>query len=142
MLQFSIKIHIKSFETSTLQATKAQIERICSILLLEEQNSSEPSIANSLLTNSLQSVIEKRKNNGFAFYTSFPSSKKKLTVLRSPHIDKKSREQFQRHVYKSQISVFSANREIPSLLLFLLKNSEFSGVQLKIASKFLTPFYY
>ena len=142
MVQFSIKIHIKSFETSTLQATKAQIERICSTLLFEKQNSSASLIVDSLLANRQQGVIEKRKHNGFAFYTSFPSSEKKLTVLRSPHIDKKSREQFQRHVYKSQISVFSDNREIPSLLLFLLKNSEFPGVQLKIASKFSTPFYW
>jgi ribosomal protein S10 len=142
MVQFSIKIHIKSFETSTLQMTKAQIERICSTLLLEKQNSSASLIVDSLLANRQQGVAEKRENNGFAFYTSFPSSEKKLTVLRSPHIDKKSREQFQRHVYKSQISVFSGNREIPSLLLFLLKNSEFPGVQLKIASKFSTPFYW
>lgn len=150
MLQFSVKIHIKSFESSTLQATKTQIERICSILLLEKQNSSAnaglrsaslPSIADSLLINSQQSVIEKIKNNGFASYTSFPSAKKKLTVLKSPHIDKKSREQFQRHVYKSQISLFSDSREIPSLLLFLLKTSEFTGVQLKITSNFSTPFY-
>jgi ribosomal protein S10 len=139
MVQFSIKIHIKSFETSTLQATKAQIERICSTLLLRKQNSSASLIVDTLLANRQQGVI---KDSGFAFYTSFPSSEKKLTVLRSPHIDKKSREQFQRHVYKSQISVFSDNREIPSLLLFLLKNSEFPGVQLKIASKFSTPFYW
>ena len=139
MVQFSIKIHIKSFETSTLQATKAQIERICSTLLLRKQNSSASLIVDTLLANKQQGVI---KDSGFAFYTSFPSSEKKLTVLRSPHIDKKSREQFQRHVYKSQISVFSDNREIPSLLLFLLKNSEFPGVQLKIASKFSTPFYW
>ena len=142
MVQFSIKIHIKSFETSTLQATKAQIERICSTLLLEKQNSSASLIVDSLLADKQQGVVGKRKQNGFAFYTSFPSSEKKLTVLRSPHIDKKSREQFQRHVYKSQISVSSGNREIPSLLLFLLKNSEFPGVQLKIASKFSTPFYW
>ena len=141
MLQFSIKIYIKSFETSTLQATKAQIERIYSTLLLEKQSSPAALIADSLLTNIQQGVRGKRKNNGFVLYTSFPSSKKKLTVLRSPHIDKKSREQFQRHVYKSQISVSSDNREIPSLLLFLLKNSEFPGVELKIASKFSTPFY-
>ena len=139
MVQFSIKIHIKSFETSTLQATKAQIERICSTLLLEKQNSSALLIVDTLLASRQQGVI---KDNGFAFYTSFPSSEKKLTVLRSPHIDKKSREQFQRHVYKSQISVFSDKREIPSLLLFLLRNSEFPGVQLKIASKFSTPFYW
>ena len=61
-----------------------------------------------------------------------PTVKKRLTVLRSPHIDKKSREQFEWKRYKRSITVSFQKKERVSLFLFLLKNGKFPGVQVEI----------
>lgn len=65
----------------------------------------------------------------------FPVHFQKLTVLRSPHIDKKARDQFEIRRFKNIISFdinfSSANR---ALLIFLndLQNIHCSGVQIQI----------
>ena len=76
-----------------------------------------------------------------------PNKMKKFTVLRSPHIDKKSREQFQLKSCKRKIILtpnfnesqnkevskdgYSANNEI-YLFLDNIKQCSFSGVQIQI----------
>ena len=64
-----------------------------------------------------------------------PLKIKKFTVLRSPHIDKKSREQFQIKFYKKNISVL-INQEDSELkkLIFIenLKYIQFVGIQLQV----------
>jgi len=62
-----------------------------------------------------------------------PIRKKLYTVLRSPHKDKKSREQFESRRWKARIIINTGkSRNITNLLFFLLKNSEFSGVELQV----------
>ena len=68
---------------------------------------------------------------------SLPFLKKKFTVLRSPHIDKKSREQFEWTHYKKSLFLSFQKSSIFSLFLFLLKNSSFPGVQIQISLKHL-----
>ena len=65
-----------------------------------------------------------------------PEKKKKITVLRSPHIDKKSQEQFEIRNYKTNI-IFNI-KEFNTSLLFLqiLKNSNLFGVEIEIITKF------
>jgi small subunit ribosomal protein S10 len=60
-----------------------------------------------------------------------PKRKSIYTVLRSPHIDKKSREQFEMTVFKQLIIV---NTEIRNLQekLFNLRFHEMPGVQMKV----------
>ena len=52
-----------------------------------------------------------------------PVQIKKFTVLRSPHIDKSSREQFQRKTYKKIIQLDSINESFAYFLIDIFKNS-------------------
>ena len=71
---------------------------------------------------------------------SLPTIIKKYTVLRSPHIDKKSREQFEWKRYKKSIILQFQERCFLSLFVFLLKNSTFPGVQVEVNLQ--TPSFY
>ena len=65
-------------------------------------------------------------------YIHYPTIIKKYTVLRSPHIDKKSREQFEWRRYKKSIILQFQEKRFFSFFVFLLKNSSFPGVQVEI----------
>ena len=69
-----------------------------------------------------------------------PVQIKKFTVLRSPHIDKSSREQFQRKTYKKIIQLDSFNESFAFFLIDILKNSQLIGIELEINIKFLEHF--
>lgn len=72
---------------------------------------------------------------------SFPRKIKKFTVLRSPHIDKKSREQFQIEYYKNIITLEGvASLHLESFHIFIenLKQSKFYGIQMKIQFHYST----
>ena len=69
-----------------------------------------------------------------------PSHTKKFTVLQSPHIDKKSREQFQLKIYKQIIQIKFIDKQKAFLFIELLKNLEFIGVEMEIKIKFLDYF--
>ena len=71
---------------------------------------------------------------------SLPTCKKKYTVLRSPHIDKKSREQFEWKKDKKSLTLFFGKKKNLLFFLFLLKNSSFPGVQVEINIKHSTFF--
>ncbi len=61
-----------------------------------------------------------------------PQEIKKITVLRSPHIDKKSREQFEIRRHKSVFIFNIENRSCAVLFFECLKNSQIYGVELSI----------
>ena len=86
------------------------------------------------INNYLKNLPEKNMER----VVSLPTCKKKYTVLRSPHIDKKSREQIEWKRYKKSIFLFFEKKKTASLFLFLLKNSKFSGVQVEINIKHST----
>ena len=73
-------------------------------------------------------------------YKSFflPNKITKFTILRSPHIDKKSREQFQLKSYKSKIIIIpnldKSKLTHNEIYLFLdnIKQCSFLGVQIQI----------
>ncbi|GAQ91357.1 mitochondrial ribosomal protein S10 precursor [Klebsormidium nitens] len=67
-----------------------------------------------------------------------PTHKRRFTVLRSPHIDKKSREQFEINVHKRLVKIRVTMRELP-LLVNWLKEQAFIGVQLGVTVKYQTP---
>jgi len=64
-----------------------------------------------------------------------PTKIKKFTVLRSPHIDKKSREQFQMKRYKYIFAVSLLDSQLAFLFLELLKNSQFFGTEIQVDLK-------
>ena len=69
-----------------------------------------------------------------------PSHVKKFTVLRSPHIDKNSREQFQIKKYKQLFEIYSIDEQQTLLLIDILKDAEFIGIELEIRIKVLECF--
>lgn len=71
-------------------------------------------------------------------YFSFPTKRKMFTVLRSPHIDKKSREHFQWK--QSKMTVFLEFKKPGEwdLFLFILENARLPGVQLLVGCQYST----
>ena len=71
---------------------------------------------------------------------SLPTLVKKITTLRSPHIDKKSREQFEWKRQKAQISFDLNSAPQISFVLFVLNHSRFPGVEIEIGVESKTYF--
>ena len=84
----------------------------------------------------VDNTAKKRGNGAYKInkmsFTSFPKKRKLFTVLRTPHIDKKSREQFQFVSHKLKLVLNEKNDSKTNLFIFLLKNSEFPGVEMEI----------
>ena len=117
-MTYKVHIYLKSFENLYIHTSLNQILQIANYL----KNFSD--LSNRRFED--QKVI------------SLPTLKKKFTVLRSPHIDKKSREQFEWTHYKKSIFLDFQKISVFSLFLFLLKNSSFPGVQIEIHLKHST----
>ena len=109
MTNYIIYIKIKSFNHTILNKSKKNILKICSAIGIDKVN-----------------------------YLRLPVHRKKITVLRSPHIDKKSREQFEWKRHKILVKTALNSITTTYLLMSLLKNAEFPGVELKISVKFTT----
>jgi small subunit ribosomal protein S10 len=71
-------------------------------------------------------------------YQNNPKKCKKITVLRSPHIDKKSREQFQRVTHKKKLTVFFKKKENLFLVFELVKQTQTHGVEIEMVTEFST----
>ena len=110
-MNYQVLLYFKSFDNLTIQTSCSKILQIRNYLKAFEEHKSLQLKANKV---------------------SLPTLKKKFTVLRSPHIDKKSREQFEWTRYKKCIFLSFQSMCIFSLFLFLLKNSSFPGVQIEI----------
>ena len=91
---------------------------------------------NSQFVNSLVYFL-KFKNCG---QISLPTKIKKITVLRSPHIDKKSREQFQLKKYKHSMIITAVNFQDVLIFFEILKNAQLIGIELEINIKFIEYF--
>ena len=104
-MKYSMKILIKSFDFQTLKHSLEQIMKMRKLL-----------------------SIFPYKENIFGF----PITTKKWTVLRSPHVDKKSREQFQikNHclLYKTNFS----NKKEFMVFFQKLKHTEIYGTEFSI----------
>nr|NP_044758.1 ribosomal protein S10 [Reclinomonas americana]O21246.1 RecName: Full=Small ribosomal subunit protein uS10m; AltName: Full=Ribosomal protein S10, mitochondrial [Reclinomonas americana]AAD11873.1 ribosomal protein S10 [Reclinomonas americana] len=63
-----------------------------------------------------------------------PTKIKKITVLRSPHIDKKSREQFEIRTYTKTIQIESLTKNTNDIINFMkqFENSFFFGLNIKV----------
>jgi small subunit ribosomal protein S10 len=67
-----------------------------------------------------------------------PTRLKKITVLRSPHIDKKSREHFQILSHKKTIILTLFNEKFFFLVLEIIKNLKLIGIELELLIEFST----
>ncbi len=113
MINSNIYIKLKSFNSRILDKSKKKIFQICSVIGIAKVS-----------------------------YLRLPVDLKKVTILRSPHIDKKSREQFEWRRHKMVVKMISNSITTTYLLLFLLKDAEFPGIEVKISVKFSNFLFY
>lgn len=106
---YKLKIRLKSFDLNFLQQTE----------------------------NYLISVFSFFQLNQIKYHQS-PKKCKKITVLRSPHIDKKSREQFQLSTHKKTLSVLIPNKKILLAVFEIFKTFHFCGVENELIIEFST----
>lgn len=83
----------------------------------------------------------KQSDNIVKNVVSLPIKRSHITVLRSPHIDKKSREQFVFKRMRSLVRYTFQDATDVYTFLFGLKNLECSGVELKITLRSWNYFY-
>lgn len=72
----------------------------------------------ALIEQSAASIVESVKSKGgrIAGPIHLPTHIKKYTVLRSPHVDKNSREQFEMRTHKRLIDIFEPTTELINAL--------------------------
>ena len=75
----------------------------------------------SLIDQSAEKIIETAKKTGAKVSGPIPLPTKKeiFTVLRSPHVNKKSREQFQLFTYKRLVDIYSNSTKTVDALMKL-----------------------
>jgi ribosomal protein S10 len=148
-----IEISLKSFESKLVQNAVSQIIKIYNEIEVQNYLAEGPSVLPQSGRGKTESFNWKLTQ--FAF----PMTQKKFTVLRSPHIDKKSREQFQIQYFKNRILLkaspssaprkpirsveeyregktqenrFSGQLNFCQLFIENMKRTKFLGVQIKI----------
>ena len=132
---YQVHIYFKSFDNISIDNSIIKILQIRNFLKAFENDKSlvDVSLLQSKGYKERSLYKEGIRYKGYAEGRySLPTLKKKFTVLRSPHIDKKSREQFEWTRYKKSLFLSFQTLCIFSLFLFLLKNSSFPGVQIQI----------
>ena len=79
------------------------------------------SFDHSLVDQSAEKIVKTVKTSGAVVSgpIPLPTHKKIYTVLRSPHVNKKSREQFQLSSYKRLIDIFSSSSKTVDALMKL-----------------------
>ena len=85
----------------------------------------------NILDTSVQEIVQTAKNTGakVAGPIPMPTEINKYTVLRGPHVNKKSREQFQLSSYKRLLDIYSSSsKTIDALMKLELP----SGVEVEI----------
>lgn len=105
-MPFSFQISLKSFQPNSLQLSVQLIQKILSL-------------------------FEQHHLTTTTFF--LPTHRKRITVLRSPHIDKKSRDQFEVLTYACSLKgSLILNSSARNLLFNLLQNFHPPGVGVKI----------
>jgi len=75
----------------------------------------------SLIDKSTERIVRTAKSTGAAIAGPIPLPTKRTvyTVLRSPHVDKKSREQFETRIHKRLIDILNASSKTVDALMKL-----------------------
>ena len=143
---------IKAFENISLDSTVRLMNRV-RIRLIYESNSYLNTLEdtnNSIDTmKELDSDLDKPKNLRSSIYKNnpeasvfyLPKKTKKWTVLRSPHVDKKSREQFELNTCSAVITYkFHRDNKKQAFLFYqFLQAMELNGVEL--STRIIYPAY-
>ena len=134
MEQVLIKITIKSFEQSAIEMAITKLIQLA-------QLQASINLCQSFATQDQQMIGKEDHGSKILSHTALPPSIRKFTVLRSPHIDKKSREQFQQRELAATVRLRHIGMNFTSLLLALVKNNQLVGVQLRIRVMLATALY-
>ncbi len=105
--------------------------------LLIFSNSFEKNSLSSLINDLLYKVHSDGVKTWLKYSLQLPIKCTRYTVLRSPHVDKKSREQFEIKIHKQLIYIY-LNAELLRSFLVLLKQQGTLGTQLKIRVNYIT----
>ena len=84
---------------------------------------------NKILDLSTEEIVNTAKRTGAQVKGPLPTRIERYTVLRSPHIDKKSREQFEQRTHKRLIDIIEPT---PQTVEALMKLDLASGVDIEI----------
>ncbi|MFW2332031.1 MAG: 30S ribosomal protein S10 [Nitrospinota bacterium] len=84
-----------------------------------------------VLDQSVKEIVETAKKSGAKVRgpIPLPTSRNRWTVLRSPHVDKKSREQFEIRTHKRVIDIYDSS---PATIDLLMKLDLSSGVDIEL----------
>ena len=150
-----INITLKSFELHYIQKNISFLKQV--YLLLNKKSKTDAGYDNCILVKkntppsesvkiSFQDSIPETVGYSQAFLKkdffgdfkeiSYPKTRKLFTVLRGPHVDKKSREQFHFTTHTKKVGIQFKNIKHAVTFLYILKNAELYGVETQIA------FYY
>lgn len=122
---YSLHITMSSFDTRQIQACQNEIQQLYTAL----HPKSDAYVTPGDKTYNQKHVV------------SLPTQRSHVTVLRSPHIDKKSREQFViQRIRRCVEYTFESTRDI-SMFLFGVQNLECAGVELKLSLRSWNYFY-
>jgi len=85
----------------------------------------------TLIDKSTERIVKTAKSTGAAISgpIPLPTSRTVYTVLRSPHVDKKSREQFETRIHKRLVDILNAS---PKTVDALMKLELPAGVDVEI----------
>ena len=74
-----------------------------------------------LIDSSAAKIVDTAKRNGASVSGPIPLPTKKeiVTILRSPHVNKDSREQFERRTHKRLIDILNPNQKVVEALMSL-----------------------
>ena len=108
---YRITCHIKSFEVFFVQQAGRTIEAIAQLVEGTPRGDESKRVCTTVFA---------------------PRHVKKLTVIRSPHIDKKARDQFELRTTKRSYRFEVSDRKSAALALELLETLQFPGVQVAL----------
>jgi ribosomal protein S10 len=128
-MNVTISIVLKSFETLKNCDLGTKCENTKKVLSVQNQKRS----VRLGLANSGGQMIPPKSNRSLRL----PLKQSLYTVLRSPHIDKKSREQFELKVHKQLIIINTETKNLRDKLS-RLKFHELPGVQMKVIFHYKT----
>lgn len=114
---YSLQITIKSFDSQRIKTCQDEIQQLYITLCPTRQDSNGKNVV------------------------SLPTKRSHITVLRSPHVDKKSREQFVLKRVQRFVQYTFQDAKGVYTFLFGLKNLECSGVELKVNLRSWNYFY-
>ncbi len=121
-----IRITLKSFDPQCLSVAIKHIIKLARLFEIQVKSRSC-----SFLLSKKETFLQNNKEIAIK-KIDLPKKIKKITVLRSPHIDKKSREQFEIRRNKT-VFLFNIKNKSSAILFFeCLKNSQLYGVELSI----------